>query len=249
VVVADNRFDDTKEPGADARTPTQAKYYDFYQYGGIIRAVNLHILPPAAEAEVDEPASACAAAFIQRVEVFPLSDTGSSTPNGKVRINMVLGSTGADENTAAAATTCTFSAFWDGAAQPATTFTCVLDRFQPASVTLSVASPKPWTPDTPNLHTLKIALMKSSSSGAGIQDSVESRFGLRIVGVSKSGRAITINGVDTKLKGFNRHDMYPQYGPSIPVSIYNSDLALLKVTAVYSQQVSRHVFSYLRFRL
>ena len=88
--------------------------------------------------------------------------------------------------------------------------------------------PKPWMPDAPKLHTLKIALMKTSSA-KDIQDSIESRFGLRIVGVSEDGRAITINGKNIKLKGFNRHDMYPQFGPSLPVSIYNSDLALLKV--------------------
>jgi hypothetical protein len=94
VVVANNRFDDAALPGPDVRTPTQAKFYDFYQLGGIIRAVTLHILLGAAspfgraptelttigESTVD----ACSMTFIQRIEAFPLSDAGTSTPNGKV---------------------------------------------------------------------------------------------------------------------------------------------------------------------
>ena len=39
---------------------------------------------------------------------------------------------------------------------------------------------------------------------------------------------ITINGESTKLRGFKRHDMYPQVGPTVPESIYASDIALLK---------------------
>ena len=39
IVMASNVFD-------SVLTPTQAAYYDFYQYGGLIREVTLHILPP-----------------------------------------------------------------------------------------------------------------------------------------------------------------------------------------------------------
>ena len=43
-VVADNRFDEAN------RTVTQHASYGFYQYGGILRAVTLHELPPSAAA-------------------------------------------------------------------------------------------------------------------------------------------------------------------------------------------------------
>ena len=66
VVVVDNRF-------SPERTPTQYGYYDFYQYGGLIRAVTLHVVPQA---------------YIQRVEVAPLLDPSCNTtfcgPSGRV---------------------------------------------------------------------------------------------------------------------------------------------------------------------
>ena len=45
-----------------ALTPTQAAHYDFYQYGGLIREVTLHVLPPAVS--------------LLRVRVDPLAAAG-----------------------------------------------------------------------------------------------------------------------------------------------------------------------------
>ena len=52
------------------------------------------------------------------------------------------------------------------------------------------------------------------------------RAGLRTV--KASGRHILLNGKPTKLHGYNRHDLYPQLGPSLPVSVYDQDLELLQ---------------------
>jgi beta-glucuronidase len=53
------------------------------------------------------------------------------------------------------------------------------------------------------------------------------RFGLRVV--STSGREIRLNGEPVKLRGFNRHDMYPNLGPSLPLSQYVADLTQLQL--------------------
>jgi beta-galactosidase/beta-glucuronidase len=69
---------------------------------------------------------------------------------------------------------------------------------------------------------------------SNVVDSIQIRFGLRTVGTSSNGRAVTINGAPVKLKGFNRHDMYPQYGPSLPVAVYKQDI---QVSGLQVQQL------------
>lgn len=65
-------------------TPTQAQNYDFYQYGGLLRAVCLHELPVAGPS-------------IQRIEVKPLSTAGSGgVPSGEVNITVVLSAAAVD---------------------------------------------------------------------------------------------------------------------------------------------------------
>lgn len=59
-------------------------------------------------------------------------------------------------------------------------------------------------------------------------DGCEVRFGLRLV--STAGRHILVNGRPVKLRGFNRHDMYPQVGPAMPSNLYDNDLELLTTT-------------------
>eukprot|EP01052_Picozoa_sp_SAG31_P014642 SAG31_NODE_917_length_11033_cov_3.285897_12_plen_145_part_00 len=52
------------------------------------------------------------------------------------------------------------------------------------------------------------------------------RFGLRIV--HTQGRHISINGVPTKLKGYNRHDMYPQIGPALTDTLIDADMDTIR---------------------
>jgi beta-galactosidase/beta-glucuronidase len=293
VVIADNRFD-------PKRTPTHYVYYDFYQYGGLIRAVTLHELPTSSS-------------FIQRLEAYPLS-TAAAQPNGSVLLKIAVGeqhSTSDDEppllkfahTTGTAKATkrgkkLTFTYSWDGHSHTDGQFTVTAptgakDVFV-FEKQLEVLDPRIWSPAHPQLHTLTLRLLQSSiepavpaasapvvsggpaapatpfgitgddsngvdyshgdSAGDGgrndeggvaaaetiggialdlvaatddisnVVDSIQIRFGLRTVGTSSSGRAVTINGAPVKLKGFNRHDMYPQYGPSLPVAVYKQDI-------------------------
>ena len=87
-------------------------------------------------------------------------------------------------------------------------------------------NPRIWQPianptSTPRLalHNLTVRLLSSSGEPS---DGLTVRFGLRIV--ATSGRDILLNGAPLKLKGFNRHDMYPQLGPSLPLARYEADL-------------------------
>ena len=57
----------------------QAAYYDFYQYGGIIREVTLHVLPTSSPS-------------IQRVTVDPLAvaRTKGKAPSGRCSVRVVV---------------------------------------------------------------------------------------------------------------------------------------------------------------
>ena len=94
--------------------------------------------------------------------------------------------------------------------------------------------PRIWQPPTnpaatPRLplHTLTVRLSSPGSTAGVAPDGITVRFGLRTV--RASGRAILLNGEPIKLKGFNRHDMYPQLGPSLPTSRYEADLDALQL--------------------
>jgi beta-glucuronidase len=206
----DNRFD------LD-RTPTQYQYYDFYQYGGIIRTVTLHEVP---------------AVFIHRVELSPLTATGCAAPcapSGRVSAKIVLGGAQDWPEGKALAFSYAFDGSkdftpFDGTADAHGIITHVLDStvFEKGQF---------WSPAKPNLHTVFIKLLEARTVVAhsdGVNDSIEARFGVRTVGTR--GRAITVNGQPIKLKGFNRHDMYPQLGPSLPRKTYEADLTVLRKT-------------------
>ena len=193
-VVASNVFD-------PVLTPSQAANYDFYQYGGLIREVTLHVLPPT---------------HLDRVAVSPTRERGGLGPSGRVNVSVSLGGRGA------AAATAELALCWDIGA--AARCTAAPKPYPLAGGTVHIAElPVPggvvWDPTSsaPALHTLTVALP---------DDAVQVRFGLRTV--VAAGRHILVNGKQTKLHGYNRHDLYPQLGPSLPTSVYDEDLRLLK---------------------
>lgn len=87
------------------------------------------------------------------------------------------------------------------------------------TVILDVVVPrgKVWSPESPNLHTVTVAI-------AG--DCIEERFGLRTIEASKG--KIWLNGEPLLLRGFNRHESHPEMGPALSTSIMIEDLQLLR---------------------
>ena len=132
-------------------TPTQAAYYDFYQYGGLIREVTLHILPPK-----DIPS-------VQRVTVNPLASNG--TPNGKVNVSVML--RGSLNETVA------LELCWDS--QPCSK---AKSYESPGGVVsleaLSVPDWRAWSPSSPQLHTLTVGLCATPSGP--IVDSIKVHY-------------------------------------------------------------------------
>ena len=144
----------------------------------------------------------------------------SGAPSGELSISVVLGT----------ASPCSGVSqllyFFDDESQHNETQSCQPGKSTIQTV-LRVPNARVWSPKSPNLHTLTVKLL-GASGGMKPVDGITVRFGLRTVGVSNDGSRITINGEHVKLLGFNRHDLYPEMGPTLSVDVYRQDLALLK---------------------
>ena len=86
------------------------------------------------------------------------------------------------------------------------------------------AGTQPWTLGAGNLFTLTLA-------DAGTGDALTVRSGLRELGSTPGpagGSRLTINGEVVKLKGFNRHTMWPDTGAAVTPAQEAQDLAVVK---------------------
>ena len=81
-----------------------------------------------------------------------------------------------------------------------------------------------WSPETPALHTLTLGI--SLASGSAMFDTVVECFGVRTI--ATQGRDILLNGKPVQLRGVNRHETHPQFGPVQPAQIITNDLAWLR---------------------
>ncbi len=143
LVVVDNRFD-------FERVPMHEEYFDFYQYGGILREVKLRLLPRQGP-------------WIQAVRVTPTEEYRA----GKVTVDVMIEGEQGDG--------LQIMAGFDGEApRVVSAAPGVIEGG--LRVSLTVPAPRLWSPDEPNLHGLEIAL----DDGTGtIIDRRCVRFGLR----------------------------------------------------------------------
>ena len=71
-----------------------------------------------------------------------------------------------------------------------------------------------WSPESPNLHTVALALSGATSPTV--------RFGIRQVGTA--GGRITLNGKPIYLRGVNRHESHCEFGASTPCQLMYEDI-------------------------
>lgn len=178
LVLVDNRYD-------FERVPMHEEYFDFYQYGGILRSVTLRQLPSAG-------------AFIDTVRVTPLADTYAA---GEVEIAVFFGGASVPDGVELA---------FDGHAAVSRT---ISDAANPLIFRCHVPNPKTWSPEAPNLHDLTVRLI--DADGHPDADSAYPvRFGLRHVEAREG--ALWLNGERLVLRGYNRHEWHPNFGPCTP---------------------------------
>lgn len=91
-----------------------------------------------------------------------------------------------------------------------------------ATVAIPVTAPAKWDPEHPRLHTLTLTL---EADGKAVQ-TVTQRVGFREITVR--GNELTVNGRPVKLRGTNRHEVYPATGRSVPKGVTRGDVALFR---------------------
>lgn len=188
-ILVDNRFD-------FKRAPMHEEYFDFYQYGGILRDVVLHQLPKEGP-------------FIDIVHVLPTA--GYREGNVEARIYL-----GGD-----ASGPVIFTTQFDN--EPAQTHSVAFQPGEGLILSLQVSHPQIWSPQSPKLHVLRVTLLES----VGIKrDATEVRFGLRLI-EAHAGQ-LWLNGEKLRLRGFNRHEWHPNYGPCTPALQMAADLQWMR---------------------
>ena len=83
----------------------------------------------------------------------------------------------------------------------------------------TVPSPRIWSPEDPQLHTVEFTLDKEKEGFCVT-------FGIRIVETRKG--EILLNGKALMLVGYNRHDCHPDFGYAVPEKIMLEDLKMIK---------------------
>jgi beta-glucuronidase len=221
IVLVDNRFD-------QRRSPLQHQYFDFYAYGGLFRSV---FLQPVSEY------------WLERVLITPLD------LHGRVRLRVCV----AAEHPAAVPETLRIAfRFDEGDVQVKFASLARTDRFASAEFDAVVPNVKLWSPDAPHLHVLAlwataqpdvaeqaqrdVAEQEASEQGVAalplFATTVEhgryvvERFGVRTI--ETRGEQILLNGSELRLRGYNRHESHPQFGPALPLAQLIADLQLLR---------------------
>lgn len=90
-------------------------------------------------------------------------------------------------------------------------------NFVNGKVVINVPNFKLWSPESPNLHSVRVRYQGSV---------VQTRFGIRTVSVK--GHDILLNGEKIFLKGVNRHEQHPSFGAATPEQLMQLDINLIK---------------------
>jgi len=141
------------------------------------------------------------ATFIERVQVKTLD-----LASGLVRLRLLLSGNIPDE--------LEFALAFDGAL--ASSFKSKLKDGQ-LDIEQRVPGFKIWSTDSPSLHTVTVSI-----DG----DAIVERFGIRTV--ETRGQEILLNGKPLSLRGVNRHETHPEFGPVQTEHLMLDDLLLLK---------------------
>ncbi|MBW7896943.1 MAG: beta-galactosidase [Opitutaceae bacterium] len=190
LVLVDNRFD-------FERVPMHEHYFDFYQYGGILRSVALRVLPVAAP-------------YLEHVLVSPTDHYRA----GEIELALHFGGIKNGESRVALA-------FDDQSATSVFTLPVADGR---AVTTVRVPAPRLWSPNAPALHTVRVTLHPVGADAA--VDDMTVRFGLRRI-EARDGH-LWLNGEMLRLRGYNRHEWHPNFGPCTPTLQMYADIQLLQ---------------------
>lgn len=184
-VVVDNRYN-------FERTPMHEEFFDFYQYGGILREVTVEWLPECGY-------------YIDYAHFLPTADYRC----GEVEVRVGIAGNALPESVS-------LTLRFDEGPMVQCNHLPVCDGALRFSV--NVPNPRVWSPRDPQLHSVEVGL-----AGA---DAVKTRFGLRHVEARNA--KLWLNGEELQIRGYNRHEWHPNFGPCTPVAQMYNDLLLMR---------------------
>jgi beta-galactosidase len=95
-----------------------------------------------------------------------------------------------------------------------------------ASALVTIAAPKPWSPDVPDLYTVRCRVVRRSGNVETPVDEHSVDVGLRTF-EWKSGM-LQVNGVATPLKGILWQEEHDLYGSALPYEVLEKDISAIK---------------------
>lgn len=104
------------------------------------------------------------------------------------------------------------------------------------SLTLRVPNARLWSPEHPNLYTLRTELLQ----GGKVVDSYECRIGIRTIKIS--GTDILLNGKPIILRGFGKHEDYPIFGRGQALPVTVKDFELMRWCGANSFRTSHYPY-------
>jgi len=118
-----------------------------------------------------------------------------------------------------------------------------------AVIKTTVASPKLWSAETPNIYALVLKLIDNAGN---VQEILSAQLGFREIGFTRAEvnwayqvttsnwQPITINGKRLLLKGVNRHDTDPFNGKAVPQETLREDISLMKQNNINALRTSHY---------
>ncbi|HVM71876.1 MAG TPA: beta-glucuronidase [Anaerolineales bacterium] len=106
-----------------------------------------------------------------------------------------------------------------------------------AEMTIDVAEPALWTPETPNLYDLSVELVQDGQ----VTDACRQKVGLRTIAVE--GDRMLLNGQPVYLRGFGRHEDFPVVGRGYLPALIVKDYALMHWIGANSFRTSHYPYS------
>ena len=201
---------------------------DFYYYGGLYRYVNLHITDPL---HITDELYANKVAGGGVFVTYPVVNTSSATVQVKTN---VLNEYTDTRSCALRTAICT----QDGQDVHSTTTTIIIPGGKDTTFTqtLTISSPRLWSPSSPNLYEVKSQI----SDGTRAADEVKTTIGIRRISFSRAN-GLQINGVRFKSKGVNRHQDYGCIGNAVPISGQYRDALLMKEGGINFVRLSHYI--------
>jgi beta-galactosidase len=184
--------------------PPEGGNVDYMQFGGIYRSVRLMITDP-----------------LHIEDVFVIPETVSPQ---QAHIKAQLNVTNADEsNRKFTIRTRVVDADGNTIAEKDSSKEINAHSTEMLELNYEIDQPHLWHIDSPYLYTLQVQMV----DGEAPVDGVEERFGVRKVEFRKDGR-FYLNGEAIKLRGLNRHQMFPYLGAAMPKRVQRKDADILK---------------------